>query len=161
MVTTLKVISCPLAVTADATMSLLNEVAEAVGPSSFVVPVLIFPDMEPDESISNRAERSNVYLVWGRELLLNRLAEIAREVGVRKPPFANDIRREVEVITDGQIDYRIQPNSCDGTGSGGNPAKTVALSTGPDLVIPHLRRVQVRLALDCGHSTSNREVRNM
>ena len=84
-----RVDKCPLAITADATMSLLNEVAETLGRPSYFIPVLVFPDMEPDAAISKWAERSNVHLVWRTDPLLSRLVEIAREVHVRRPPEAS------------------------------------------------------------------------
>ena len=146
-----KVAICPLGITSDSTMSLRDELFEAEGYSSFVIPVLIFPDMEPDEAISNRAERTNVHLVWGTDRLIPRLNEIAREVRVWHPPHAGDIRREVAVITDGQIKYRIPPDSngrdsCGGSaGAQGNGAAPATVSTVPDLVIPHVRQVHLRL----------------
>ena len=56
--------ACPLAVTSDATMSLLNEVSETLAKPNYFVPVLLFPDMDPNAAISARAQRSNVHLVW-------------------------------------------------------------------------------------------------
>ena len=137
-----RVDKCPLAITADATMSLLNEVAETLGRPSYFIPVLVFPDMEPDAAISKWAERSNVHLVWRTDPLLSRLVEIAREVHVRRPPEASDIRREVEIVTDGQVRYWERPAA--------------------DLLIPHARRVQIHLQAPTTETTSkNREVRNM
>ena len=68
-----KVNGCPLAVTADAAMSLLKEVSEGLHQSTFIIPVLSFPDMAPDEAISRRAERTNVYVVWGTDRLVDHL----------------------------------------------------------------------------------------
>ena len=154
-----KVTVCPLAVTADATMSLLNEVAEVTGGSNFFIPVLLFPDMAPDEAISKRAERTNVHLVWRTDRIVERLIEISREAKVRRPPDAQDIRMEVQVITDGQVAYRgAQPAMGGGPDAGGEPAAPVNDFAGSDLVIPHLRRIQVRLAPSCGDATSNGEV---
>ena len=156
-----KVTICPLAITADATMSLLNEIDEVLDSSTFFIPVLSFPDMEPDEDISRRAERSNVHLVWGMDLLLDRLVGIAREARVHRPPGARDIQMEVAVVTDGQVNYRGEPDGNGKAGTGGDPAAPAAQLAGPDLVIPHLRRVQVRLDPGHGNATSNREVRNV
>ena len=100
---------CPLAVTADATMSLLNEVSDFLKRPNYFVPVLLFPAMDPDPGIVARARRSNVHLVWRTDRLLPRLIEIAREAHVRHPPDAADIRREVAVITDGQVRYAERP----------------------------------------------------
>ena len=163
----LTVPKCPLKVTSDSTMSLRNEVAEAEGRSKYFIPVLIFPDMETDEAISNLAERTNVHLVWGTELLIPRLNHIAREVRVWHPPRAGDIRREVSVITDGQIKYRVQPDGNDGArpggraGGEGNAAGPATVSTGPQVLIRHAKRVEVRQASRCGNAYSKREVHKM
>ena len=101
--------TCPLAVTSDAAMSLLKELAQALDRSNFVVPVLVFPDRDPDPATARRAERSNVHLVWRRETLPetlpDRLTRIAREARVFHPPNEAAVRREVAVITDGQVSY--------------------------------------------------------
>ena len=157
-----KVNGCPLAITADATMSLLKEISEELHKSTFFVPVLVLPDMEPDDAIIKRLLRSNVYVIWGADRLVDHLAAIAREVEVRRPPDAHDIKMEVAVITDGQIDYDgAQAATGGGPDAGGNTAGPVADLAGPDLAIPHLRRVQVNLAPGQGNGERNREVRNM
>ena len=138
-----RVDKCPLAITADATMSLLNEVAETLGRASYFIPVLVFPDMEPDAAISKWAKRSNVHLVWRTDPLRDppSLRSPGR-VHVRRPPEASDIRREVEIVTDGQVRYWERPAA--------------------DLLIPHARRVQIHIQAPTTESTSkNREVRNM
>ena len=140
-------------------MSLLNEVAETLGRASYFIPVLLFPDMEPDAAISKWAERSNIHLVWRTDPLRSRLVEIGREVHVRRPPEASDTRREVEIVTDGQVRYCERP-------AGGSPSGAALGTTAPrpaaDLLIPHARRVQIHLQAPTTETTSkNREVRNM
>ena len=157
-----RVAGCPLAITADAALSLLKEVSEGLDKSTFVIPVLSFPNMQPDEAICKRAERSNVHLVWGTDRLVDRLAEIAREARVLRPPDTQDIRMEVEVLTDGQVSYGSTEPDVDGAPkAGGEPTAQVPDFAGPDLLIHHLRRVQVRLAPGHGETTSNKEDRPM
>ena len=131
---------CPLAVTADATMSLLNEVSDFLKRPNYFVPVLLFPDMDPDPAIVARARRSNVHLVWRSDRLLPRLIEIAREAHVRRPPDAADIRREVAVITDGQVRYSERLATASSSGSG--PGPVVSLSV-PGVLISSAGKVQV------------------
>ena len=132
--------SCPLAVTSDATMSLLNEVSETLGRTNYFVPVLAFPDMDPDAAIITRAQRSNVHLVWRSDPLLPRLIEIARETHVRHPPDAADIRSEVAVITDGQVRYSERLATASSSGTGPGPVASLSV---PGVLISSVRKVQV------------------
>ena len=95
----------PLRRTWDATMSLRDEVSEALRDELFFIAVLLFPDMEPDAGIAEMARRSHAQVLWGRDNLVDRLVEIADRAGVYYPPGAGDIRREVAAVTDGQIAY--------------------------------------------------------
>ena len=153
---------CPLAVTADATMSLLNEVSDFLKRPNYFVPVLLFPDMDPDPAIINRARRSNVHLVWRTDRLLPRLIEIAREADVRRPPTATDLRREVAVITDGQVRYAERPatgNPADaGAGTGLGP---LASLSAPGVLISSAGKVQVHRGAPVRQAIPHKEVRNM
>ena len=57
----------------------------------FVIPVLAFPDMEPDAAIESLAKRKGVYLVWGAAKLLADLEAVVRS------------RSELEALTMGRI----------------------------------------------------------
>ena len=155
---------CPLAVTSDATMSLLNEVSEALAEPSYFVPVLLFPDMDPDPAIVARARRSNVHLVWRSDRLLPRLIEIARETHVRHPPAAADIRSEVAVITDGQV--RCSEPLVTASPSGSGPWPVASLSV-PGVLISSVRKVQVHVRAPARPATpaaivdAEQEVRDM
>ena len=153
-----RISTCLLAVTADATMSLLNEVSEALGKPNYFVPVLLFPDMDPDSAISARARRSNVHLVWRADPLLPRLAEIAREAGVRRPPGAEDIRREVAVITDGQVQF--SEHVAVGKPEVQEVAPTASISA-PGLLIGSAGRVRFHGRAPSGRAASTREVPDM
>ena len=95
----------PLCVTWDAAMSLREDIIDVLGDTCcFVIAALLFPDMEPDPAIVAEAKRSNVHPIWGTDNLMNRLAAIAARKAYY-PPNADDIRREVAAVTDGQIAY--------------------------------------------------------
>ena len=86
-------------------MSLREDIIDVLGDTCcFVIAVLLFPDMEPDPAIVAEAKRSNVHVLWGTDDLMNRLAAIAARKAYY-PPNADDIRREVAAVTDGQIAY--------------------------------------------------------
>ena len=92
----------PLCVTWDAAMSLREDIIDVLGDTCcFVIAALLFPDMEPDPAIVAEARRGNVHPIWGTDNLMNRLAAIAARKAYY-PPNADDIRREVAAVTDGQ-----------------------------------------------------------
>ena len=70
--------SCPLDETKLAALDLHDDIAELAKTTCnpYVIPVLAFPDMEPDEAIRNLAKRQGVYPVWGTGHLMADLAEI-------------------------------------------------------------------------------------
>ena len=96
---------CPLRKAWDATMSLHDELVDVLDREAFFIAVLVFPDMEPDQAITDRAERSNVHVLWGTDGLMDRLEQIAVAREVYKPPDAKDIAREVAAVTDAQVLY--------------------------------------------------------
>lgn len=102
----LHVESCPLDETKLAALDLHDDIAELAQTTyynPFVVPVLVLPDMEPDDAISSLAKRRGVYLVWGADHLMADLMGIARSRGRRHPLAAARIADEVFAITDGLI----------------------------------------------------------
>ena len=56
---------CPLRKAWDATMSFHDELVDVLEHEAFSIAVLVFPDMEPDQAITAKAERSNVHVLWG------------------------------------------------------------------------------------------------
>ena len=95
----------PLRQTWDAAMSLREDIIDVLGDTCcFVIAVLLLTDMEPDPAIVAEAKRSNVHVLWGTDNLMNRLAAIAARKAYY-PPNADDIRREIAAVTDGQILY--------------------------------------------------------
>ena len=97
--------SCPLDEAKQAALYLHDDIEELAKTAynPFVIPVQVFPDMEPDEAIKNLAKRRGVYLVWGTGHLMADLADI---VWRRRAPAAltmERIGREVYAVTDGLI----------------------------------------------------------
>ena len=95
----------PLRKTWTATMSLHDELVDVLDHEAFFIAVLVFPDMEPDQAIIDRAERSNVHVLWGTDGLVDRLKHIAAARGVYNPPDEGDIESEVAAVTDEQVLY--------------------------------------------------------
>ena len=96
---------CPLRKAWDATMSLHDELVDVLDHEAFFIAVLVFPDMEPDQDIIDRAERSNVHVLWGTDGLMDRLEQIAAAREVYNPPDEEDIESEVAAATDAQVLY--------------------------------------------------------
>ena len=96
---------CPLRKAWDATMSLHDELVDVLDHEAFFIAVLVFPDMEPDQAITAKAERSNVNVLWGTDGLMDRLEQIAAAREVYNPPDEEDIAREVAAVTDAQVLY--------------------------------------------------------
>ena len=69
----------------------------------YVVPVLMFPDMEPDPAIEHLACRKGVYLLWRSGALMDDLTEIVLSRGVRGALSWGRIAREVCAVTDGSV----------------------------------------------------------
>ena len=80
----------------------IEELAETAY-NPFIIPVLVFPDMEPDPAIKNLARRKGVHLVWRTDDLMADLIAIVRRRGVPASLTMERIGREVEDVTDGLI----------------------------------------------------------
>ena len=97
--------SCPLDETKLAALDLHDDIKECAHTvyKPFTVPVLVFPDMEPDRAIEQLARRTGVYVVWGVGNLLADLEEIVRSRSVSDGLPMGRIAREVQAVTDGLI----------------------------------------------------------
>ena len=97
--------SCPLDETKLAALDLHDDIAECAYTSynPYVIPVLMFPDMEPDRAIEQLARRTGVYVIWGVRNLLADLTEIVRSRRVSDTLTMERIGREVYAVTDGLI----------------------------------------------------------
>ena len=97
--------SCPLDETKLAALDWHDDIKELAEThyNPYVIPVLVFPDMEPDEAIKSLAKRKGVYVIWGTEHLMTDLAEIIRSRRVSDTLSMERIGREVYAVTDGLI----------------------------------------------------------
>ena len=97
--------SCPLDETKLAALDWHDDIKEmaATHYNPFVVPVLMFPDMEPDQAIEQLARRTGVYVIWGVGNLLADLEEIVRSRRVSEALGMDRIAGEVHAVTDGLI----------------------------------------------------------
>ena len=144
--------SSPLQQADDAAMDLRNEIRRQTGYKVFIIPVVVFPDMQPDPVIEQHAARTNVKVVWGTDHLLADLEAVARRIVVDYPPRANYIINEVSAITVGA-----DANS-DGAADSGQPRTDAAAEpaveqlelAGATITIHHVERLIVQQAPDCG-----------
>ena len=98
--------SCPLDETKLATLDLHDDIKTGAGAAynPFVIPVLVFPDMEPNAAIGSLAGRKGVYLVWGTANLVVDLENIVKRRSVKDRLSWDRIADEVRAVTDELID---------------------------------------------------------
>ena len=96
---------CPLDETKLGALDLHDDIEERARTpyNPYVIPMLVFPDMEPDEDIANLAQRKGVYVVWGVDNLLTDLERIVRSRRVSAQLAMESMAAEVLALTDGQI----------------------------------------------------------
>ena len=97
--------SCPLDETKLAALDLHDDIKECAQTvyNPYVIPVLMFPDMEPDRAIEQLAKRTGVYVIWGVRNLLADLEEIVRSRRMSEALGMDRVAREVHAVTDGLI----------------------------------------------------------
>ena len=97
--------SCPLDETKLAALDWHDDIKELAKTTynPYVIPVLVFPDMEPDEAIKSLAKRKGVYVIWGTEHLMTDLEQIVGSRRVSDTLPAERIAGEVFAVTDGLI----------------------------------------------------------
>ena len=97
--------SCPLDEAKLAALDLHDDIEERACTSynPYVIPVLSFPDMEPDEAIESLAQRRGVYVIWGTDHLLADLERVVTSRSVSDRLTMERIAAEVLAVTDGQI----------------------------------------------------------
>ena len=88
-----------------AALDLHDDIVDKLAPAydPFVLPVLCFPDMQPDEQIEKLAHRKRVCLLWQCDQPDQRLQEILLAQPVRAVLPTSRISREVCAATDGGI----------------------------------------------------------
>ena len=99
-------VGSPLSATVDGSMELKNAIREATTYSTFVVGVLIFPDMARDEDMERAVRnRKHVHIIWGLDNLAQELRRIATEKEtITHPPEPGHSRNEWEALNG--IQYR-------------------------------------------------------
>ena len=114
--------SCPLDETKLAALDLHDDIKECAQTvyNPYVIPVLMFPDMEPDRAIKQLARRAGVYVIWGVGNLLADLEEIVRSRRVSEALGMDRIAREVHAVTDGLICLERFEKRC-GAGAAAQP----------------------------------------
>ena len=96
-----------------AALDLHDDIVDKIAPAydPFVVPVLAFPDMQPDEQIEKLARRKRVCLLWQCDQPNKRLQEILLAQPVRSALPTSRISREVFGVTDGLINLNMMDNA--------------------------------------------------
>ena len=109
--------------------------------NAYVIPVLVFADMEPDQLIEALARRKGVYLVWRTDDLVADLSALVRGREVSGTLSTDRIGREVSAVTDGLI--RLGEAREQGTPpKAARPTTKSPTSSGPELI--HVRAREVR-----------------
>ena len=100
-----KKVSTPARQTWDAAMSLHHFLDEGLhnGRNPFILPVLLFCDMEPDPDIETWAEQARVYVIFGMERLVENLVDLATDAPVHYPPSSEEIAEEVNLVMPGVL----------------------------------------------------------
>ena len=95
----------PLDETWLAALDLHDDIEEraATPYNAYVIPVLLFADMEPDPVIEGLARRKGVYVVWRTDDLVADLSALAWRWEVSGALSADRLCREVCAVTDGLI----------------------------------------------------------
>ena len=109
-----------------AALDLHDDIVDKLAPAydPFVLPVLCFPDMQPDEQIEKLARRKRVCPLWQCDQPDKRLQEILRAQPVRSALPTSRISREVFGVTDGLIDLNMMDNA---------EASDISCPTSPDI----------------------------
>ena len=88
----------PLPRSMDGAMSIRNAIKNRLEGISFVVSVLLFPDMEEDDEIRRWAQDSRTNVMFGVGDLVERLTQLDDVQDVRHRPSAYRIEQEVAVL---------------------------------------------------------------
>ena len=92
----------PIPGTWDAAMAIHDLVQEQLRHKTFVIPVLVLTDMEPDAEIEALAAARNVAVHWGSpDNLVEHLVELAAERKVYVRPTSAGIAAEAELVLPG------------------------------------------------------------
>ena len=87
----------------DAAMGVRDVIARRLGRRIYIVPALVFPDMDPDEHIDTRMSTRKVSVLWGSHDLIDRLIALPANRKIFHPPTASEVREEVDLVTGGLL----------------------------------------------------------
>ena len=91
----------PLTQVWDASMQMRDALSERLDYKPFILPVILFPDMDHDTAIEARATRAGVHAIFGLDKLAERMIEIGREANVFYPPTKREVEQEAEIVMPG------------------------------------------------------------
>ena len=137
---------CPLDEAKLAGLDLHDDISErACTPyNPYVIPVLMFPDMELDPAVEHLARRKGVYVVWSTDDLVADLIAIVGRRDAHASLTMSRIAREVEAVTDGLI--RLDVAVMGETGENAPRPAVLSVSVG-GLNIVQVRAGEIRLRL--------------
>ena len=100
----------PVPGTWDAAMAIRDVVQEQLHQSIFVIPVLVMPNMEPNEDIEALAGSRNVAMHWGDpSQMVDHLVELAIDRKVYITPTPASIAAQVQLVEPGLVLPRQAP----------------------------------------------------
>ena len=102
----------PIAKVRDAAFSVRDAVRNRLPGACYVIPVLLFPDMEESSEIQDWADGEMPNVVFGVDRLPERLAELEEVNTVRRPPSAQRIELEANIfrpVGQGEVDAEPAP----------------------------------------------------
>ena len=85
-------------------MSFKDAVKESLGRKIYVVAVLVFPDMDPDQDIMDEAGRQKVTVLFGTRSLVDRMLQSADTQEIIMPPTPSRIQEEAQLFIPG-VEY--------------------------------------------------------
>ena len=134
-----------------AALELHDEIeARAATPHNpYVIPVLVFGDMEPDPVIERLARRKGVYLVWRTDDLVADLSAVVQGREVSGALSADRICREVCAVTDGLIRLGEVPEEEAGA-KAARPFTRSPAPSRPELIRVRAREVRFRRGIITG-----------
>ena len=93
----------PAAQAGDAAYAVRNAVRADTGRTIFVIPVILFPDMDPDPDMLSWRGNGALAMLFGQENIIDRLRECAQGLSMEifHPPTAADIAQELPVLMPG------------------------------------------------------------
>ena len=99
----------PLTETWDAAMAIHDASGARLHRQTYIIPVLVLPDMEPDPVIEEAAAAHRVHVLWGTDRLVERLQALAKDHRVFSPPTARSIQEEAELVMPGMAEPTAAP----------------------------------------------------